>query len=81
METVQEHYERLWKEKSGLERVQRSLSLWQTMYNSLANQIQKAEPDLTERQLRIKVFRRFYASDKNAQKLLDMAWDESFKTK
>jgi len=81
METVQEHYERFWKEKSGTERVQRSLSLWQTMYNSLANQIQKAEPGLTKRQLRIKVFRRFYASDKNAQKLLDMAWDESLKTK
>jgi hypothetical protein len=76
-ETSQEYYENRLREMSGTEKTTRSLTLFKMMYETLANQISKAEPELTERQVRIKVFRRFYASDKNAQELLDIAWNES----
>jgi hypothetical protein len=46
---------------------------------TLAKQLIKAEPNLTDRQVRIKVFRHLYTSDQNVQQLLGIAWDESFK--
>jgi hypothetical protein len=79
METLQEYYERRLREMSGTEKTTRSLTFLKMMCETLATQISKAEPNLTDRQVRIKVFRRLYASDKNAQQLLDMAWDESLK--
>ena len=75
--TVQEYYEKLWQEKSGLERVQRVCSLRRSMYNTIALQIKKAEPGLTERQVKVLVARRFYASDEKAQQLLDLAWEDA----
>ena len=76
-ETVQEYYEKLWREKTGSERVQRVCSLRRSMYNTIALQIRKAEPWLTERQVKILVARRFYASDEKAQQLLDLAWEDA----
>ncbi|MGL4943008.1 MAG: hypothetical protein ACRC46_07445 [Thermoguttaceae bacterium] len=71
--TAEDYYEERLRQMTGQEKFKRICDLWDFTYQMLANQIKLVEPNLTERQLRIKVARRIYMSDSNTQKLLDMA--------
>lgn len=70
---VEEAYLQGIRQMGGMGRVQRTCSLFGTVYRMIRHQVTKENPGLSERQIRIKVARVLYQSDPNAQKLLDRA--------
>ena len=64
------YYERVFK-MSGTERVVRSCSLFDFAKRMLAHQIFLKNPDLSEREIRIRVAERMYCAEPEVLKLLD----------
>ena len=70
MSLVEEKYNESLDRMTGQERVQRTLSLFNSICEMLALQISKEFPNLSERETRRKVSERLYLSDDDAQQLL-----------
>lgn len=70
MSLVEEKYNEALDRMSGLQRVERTLSLFATMRDMLTLQVQRENGPLHEREIRRKVAERLYLSDNGVQKLL-----------
>src|SRR4051794_17943323 len=80
MLSVEEEYFRVWGEAGGAGRLQRAFSLYAEMRAMLEYQVRKRHPELSDREVMIKVARRMYLSDTAAQRLLDQMENDSCST-
>jgi hypothetical protein len=71
---IEESYLERLREMTGLQKTQRMCEMIRMARWMMESQIKKAEPNLGERELQLKVAERIYASDKRTQELIQMAW-------
>ncbi|MDR3109329.1 MAG: hypothetical protein LBU65_06545 [Planctomycetaceae bacterium] len=71
--TVEEFYWDRVREMSPAERVRNSFAMFQSYYNQSAQRIEKANPGISERELRIILADRLYGGDPRTVKLIEMA--------
>ena len=67
-----EYYLQRLRSMSSIEKLERVGRFWKFAVNMISLQVKKANPDITERQVRILVAKRFYASDPETQRLLNL---------
>ena len=70
MSLIEQKYNEALDQMSGIERVERTFSLFGSICEMLTLQVSKEFSKLSERELRKKVAERLYLSDKGAQELL-----------
>lgn len=70
MSLVEQKYNEALDRMSGMERLRRTLSLFGSICEMLTLQVVKDNPGLNEREIRLKVAARLYASDPGALRLL-----------
>lgn len=70
MSLIETKYNEAIDRMSGKERVERTLSLYNSIYEIVAFQIEKEFPALSERELKRKIAERMYLSDRATQELL-----------
>ncbi len=70
MNTVEREYRTRLGQLSGRERVAMSVGLLAELCGMVRHRIERAEPGLSEREVRIRVAKALYATDAEAQRLL-----------
>ena len=70
MSLVENKYNQALDRMSGMERVERTLSLFSSICEMITLQMRRKFPNLADRELRKKVVEQFYLSDLGAQRLL-----------
>ena len=70
MSIVDQKYDEALDQMSGPQRVQRTLSIYGSMYRIIAHQVQKESPELSPHDLKRRVAQRMYLTDSAVQELL-----------
>ena len=76
MSLVEKAYNKALDEMSGMERLQRTLSLFSFVYEMLEHQISAECPDIDEWELKCRIAERLYMSDPAALRLIDKAREQ-----